>query len=477
MRIMSIPLAMAIMLSFLLPGQVALADNAGLDPNSITTDSYILIDADTGNVISEKSADSKQYPASTTKIMTALLWLEAKGGNLDEEITAGTEINYFSSTSTLMGLKQGETVSAKDILYGMMIPSGNDAANVVAATLTDDHEGYREKFAAMMNERAKELGMQNTHFENAHGLKIADEDHYTTARDFSKLAMEAMKNETFREVVKTNEYSFGPTNGRSEPHLMRNTNHLLDNEYNREKYPDMVLEGTIGIKTGLTTNPTNGCLVAAAERDGRTLIVVLMGDKSEKTDDEPTAHMRFYEAKKLLEFGFEAQGKDITSIIQGIQLRTTLTGDSQESTLAPVLNDGKVEYYGTDEDILAQMDASPSITYDISLAEGLEPPYTVGQEVGTVTYKMGGQDIFSCKVTVADTSLLPATTGGQGDDATGAPAPDGSTPSRVKNIGNNRNFMIAMLSVALIMLLVIFTRIMTAPRRRRRRRQLSRRRY
>lgn len=486
MRIMSIPIILALLLCSVFPAQgIVFAENGDFDPDSITTEAYILIDADTGQVISEKNADKKSYPSSTTKIMTALLLLEAKENNLDDEVTAGPEVNPFNEHHTLMKLKQNETVTYKDILYGMMIPSGNDAANVVAADLTGDHKDYSEKFSEMMNNRAKELGMENTHFANAHG--VHDQQHYTTVRDMSKLAVEAMKHETFREVVKTSEYSYKPTNASGEPRLMRNTNHLLDNEYNRENYPEMVYEYTIGIKTGLTVNiqdddgnaiKTNGCLVAAAAKDGRTLIVVLMGDRSEKTDTESTAHMRFYEAKKLFEYGFAAQSKDITAQIQSVQLRKTLTGDQSEATLTPVIPNNKAEFFGADEELLAQVDDAANITCDIVLDEGIAPPYQVNQEVGSVTYKVGEQTIYSCRVAVADASILPATTGEPGSNSNAqANNGQGNSNTRVKNVSDNRNFMIALLSVALIMMMVIFVRIMTAPRRRRRRKQLRRRYY
>ena len=232
--------------------------------------SAILIEAETGAVISEKNADERRAMASTTKIMTAILTIEA--GELDKEFTVDSYAILVEGTS--MGLLEGDRVSRRDLLYGILLPSGNDAANAAAVSVG----GSISAFVKMMNEKAEKLGLDDTHFANPSGLDA--DGHYTTARDLAALAAYAMKNETFREIVscrsKTLEYGNPPYS-----RTLYNSNKMLS------KY-----EGAIGIKTGFTDNARR-CLVSAAERDGVMLIAVTLSDADDWND-----HI------KMLDYGF-----------------------------------------------------------------------------------------------------------------------------------------------------------------------------
>ena len=208
--------------------------------------------------------------ASTTKIMTALLTIEA--GDLDKPFTVDSYAVQVEGTA--MGLKPGDIVTRRALVYGMMLPSGNDAANAAAVNIS----GSLSAFAQKMNEKAKQLGMTNTNFVNPSGLDA--DGHYTTAYDLAILTQAALQNPLFREVCRQREFQvdFGnPPYTRT----LKNSNKLL------RFYPDC-----IGVKTGFTDNARR-CLVSAAEKNGVTLIAVTLNDPDDW--DDHTA---------LLEYGF-----------------------------------------------------------------------------------------------------------------------------------------------------------------------------
>lgn len=211
----------------------------------------IVLDALTGKVLYEKNADAPQYPASTTKIMTALLVIEE--GNLDQEVVCDIEDSKVGESS--LELKPGQHFTRRQMLYGLMLKSAND----VAHALGRDNAGSIEAFAEKMNRRAKELGAQNTHFANPNGLH--NPDHYTTPRDLALIARAAMQQPFFRQVVGTREYDW-KVDGAVNP--LRNHNRLL------ERFP-----GCTGVKTGYTY-PSQQVLVSAAMRGNHEVISVVM---------------------------------------------------------------------------------------------------------------------------------------------------------------------------------------------------------
>lgn len=269
--------------------------------------SAILIEAETGAVISEKNADERRAMASTTKIMTAILTIEA--GDLDKEFTVDSYAIMVEGTS--MGLQQGDRVSRRDLLYGILLPSGNDAANAAAVSVG----GSISAFVKMMNEKAEKLGLKNTRFVTPSGLDA--DGHYTTARDLAELAAYAMKNETFREIVssKSKTLEFGnPPYSRT----LYNSNKMLS------KY-----DGAIGIKTGFTDNARR-CLVSAAERNGVTLIAVTLSDADDWNDHIKMLDYGFSKVKSYpLETGCNAQtavvgsGKTVGVFAESAQIALT----------------------------------------------------------------------------------------------------------------------------------------------------------
>lgn len=238
---------------------------------SLSAKSAILINALTNEVIYEKNAYEKRGMASTTKIMTALLTIER--GNLHKTCVAKDEDVRIEGTS--IGLKEGDRITLETLVQGMLLESGNDAANVSARVIGKS----REKFVSLMNQKAKEIGMEDTQFKNPSGL--TEEGHFSTAYDMALLGSFAIKNKQFRDICSLSSIRVSYGNPEYQ-RIFKNHNKLLNS-----------VEGAFGIKTGFT-KASGRCLVSAAERDGVTLIAVTLSDPDDWNDH-----------KKLFEYGFE----------------------------------------------------------------------------------------------------------------------------------------------------------------------------
>ena len=245
--------------------------------DALTAETAILIDARTGEVLYEKDADKRIYPASTTKMMTAILAIE----NVNPlKITTVSEHAAKTEGSSAQ-LRAGDRVQMQDLLYGLMLSSGNDAAVVIAEYI----DGSEKEFAKRMTKKAHDIGATKTHFTNANGLP--DDKHYTTARDLAKIASYAYQNKRFKRIVKIKDRSIRISNtGRVIK--LHNTNQLLN-----------TMKECDGIKTG-TTRAAGQCLVASATKGDTSLIAVVMKVENGK---------RWQEAKRLLEYGFEKKTK------------------------------------------------------------------------------------------------------------------------------------------------------------------------
>ncbi len=238
-------------------------------PPSISAKQAILVEGETGEVLYEKNADEKGYPASTTKIMTALVVLDLCRQydiSIKEKVKIPKEAVGVEGSS--LYLKAGETKTIEELLYGVMLRSGNDGATALAAVMG----GNTEHFVRLMNEKAEALGCTGTHFVNPSGL--SDEEHYTTARDLSTIARCAMENKTFRKVVKTKTWK----------------------EYTNKNKTVFQYEGATGIKIGFTKQ-AGRTLVASAKRQGVELICVVLSDGN-----------WFNDAYSLMDYGFEVKG-------------------------------------------------------------------------------------------------------------------------------------------------------------------------
>lgn len=225
------------------------------DEHELSAHSAIVLCADTGDVLFEKNADERMLIASITKIMTAIVVIE--NSELDEEIVIKPEWSAIEGSS--MYANPGESYTVRELLYGMMLNSGNDAAAALACTVCGDGSAFAEK----MNEKAKELGLSNSSFKNPHGL---DEDgHYSTARDMARLTAYCMENEDFKEIVSTN------------CAVIKDVTYYNHNKLLRE------YDGCIGVKTGYTM-AAGRTLVSCAERDGMRLVCVTLSAPDDWND-------------------------------------------------------------------------------------------------------------------------------------------------------------------------------------------------
>lgn len=375
-RFLTALLALCLAIGFL--PAAALAE---FDPDSVTTPHIVLMDADTSATLYQKDADETAFPASTTKIMTAILAIENK--DLDEEVTVG---DVVENKGSLMNILPGEKFTLRDLLYGMMLVSGNDAARAIAEYIS----GTQDAFAELMNQKALALGMTGTHFVKPNGLH--KDDHYTTAHDMAILTQYAMKNATFREIVKTPTYQVPPTNRDSDGYLLENTNKLIytsEEDTNSYEY-----KYTTGVKTG-DTDQAGRCLVASASKDGVNLILVLFGDK-EKYD-------RFENAAKFFEWGF-ANYATVTPAELGLAstLEKSIANASFEDEASGQLT---VNIDFTDKKICGLRDFIDelkvnvaSITTTESLDRTLSAPIEANEVLGTITYKYNDQTLFTANM-------------------------------------------------------------------------------
>lgn len=356
----------------------------------LTSESAVLIDASSGLVLYEKNANEKLYPASITKIMTTLIALE--NSSLNEIVTFSHNAIYsIESGSTHIARKEGEQLTMEQCLYAVMLASANEVSNAVAEHVA----GSIDKFAEMMNAKAKELGCKNTNFVNANGLH--NDNHYTSAYDMALIAQEALKNETFRKITATKSYVIPATNKSDEEFPMANHQQLLLGYKLTKKY-----DACIGGKTGYT-NAARNTLVSFASKDGIELISVVM--KSTPTD-------QYKDTVKLFDFGFdnyEAFSVDETSTISNIDDSILFTRfNSIFDTSTPMIYTDNSSSY-----ILPLGASQKDVTQSMNLYD--TPKKLNGKEViGDITYSfdnktVGRLDIYysaSEKPTLESVALL-----------------------------------------------------------------------
>ncbi len=354
-----VTVCMAVMLC---PAAYADTANSGVPPVEITAPSAILIERISGEVLFEKNADEVMPPASVTKIMTLLLAVEAiEEGKLSLEDMVGVSENANSMGGKQIWLEVGEEMSVNDLIKATAISSANDAA----VALGDAVAGSESTFIALMNERAKELGMENTTFLNASGLDAPG--HMSTSRDIAIMSKELLSHPMIIDY--TTIWMDSLRNGKT---LLVNTNKLV-----------RFYEGTTGLKTG-TTNSAGYCLSASAERGGLSLIAVVMGDKNSEE--------RFTSARTLLDYGFAnwevVAPKPLETPIEPVKV---IKGT--EETVA-------VESHpaGT---VLIRKGEEGSIEYKVEIAADVTAPVAAGQTLGRVVMYSGGREIGSYPLTAA----------------------------------------------------------------------------
>ncbi|MET8179657.1 serine hydrolase [Streptomyces sp. NPDC005336] len=262
---------------------------AAAGPSGIRAKSAYLLDSGANRQLWTKAADTKRPMASITKIMTAVVVLDTRGVDLDKKVTVKQAYLDYIRTSggSAADLKKGDKLTVKQLLYGMLLPSGCDAAMALADTFGTGNTTAKRttSFISKMNKKADALGMTKTQYDSFDGI-TDHHSNYTTARDLAKLARHALGNTTFRTVVKSvyTEQKAPAANGRTRTYFWSNTNKLLGS-----------YSGAIGIKTG-TGSAAGKCIVFAAKRNGRTVVGVILNDAN-----------RYPDAKKMLDWAYHTR--------------------------------------------------------------------------------------------------------------------------------------------------------------------------
>lgn len=257
---------------------------------SISAESAVVMDVQSGTILYEKNMDKKEYPASITKVMTALLAIE--NSTLSETVTYSREaVTNLESGASNIDIKPGEKLSMKDSLYGILLMSANEACNGVSEHIA----GSIDQYVKMMNQRAKELGCTGTHFANTNGLWLAN--HYTTAHDMALISRAAYKNPVFAEITGTKRYNIAATNKSKERYLYNHHGMLY-----ASVFPQYVYEYCVGGKTGYTSK-CRYTLVTYAKKNGMTLVSVIM--KAPNSPWTAPDNNEYTDTTKILNYCFE----------------------------------------------------------------------------------------------------------------------------------------------------------------------------
>ncbi len=353
-------LALAMWLSVPLFPQVR-AEEAERMPFDVDARSAVLMEAETGTVLYAKNPDEALPPASVTKIMTLLLVMEA----VDEGRMAMTDTIRASEYAASMGgsqiyLEPGEEMTVEDLIKSTVVASANDAAVALAETVS----GTESAFVARMNERAAELGMEHTHFENVTGLDDDTQNHVTSALDIARMSRALLTHETILRYS-----TIWMDSVRGGAFGLTNTNRLV-----------RFYRGITGLKTG-STSKAKFCISATARRDGMHLIAVIMG--------APSRDVRNEMAKRLLDWGFA--GYSLFRSPAGTAGEVAVPGGA-----APVCP----TQYGAFTALLKKGQAQ-NVRREIELAASVPAPVAAGQTLGRVVYKLGDEVIGTCGITAA----------------------------------------------------------------------------
>lgn len=343
--------------------------------------SCILIEANTGKILYEKNSNDVRFPASTTKIMTAILTVE--NCNLDDVATVSHNAVYsIPYDYTHASLKEGEELTIEQLLYALMIPSANDAAIVLAEHIS----GSVEEFAKLMNKRAEELGCKNTHFVNPNG--IHSKDHTSTSYDLALMGKFAMQNSIIRKIVSTTQFTLPATNKYSKADRTFNNSNDLLNTYSRYYY-----EGTTGVKTGYTGEAGN-CIIASAKKNDFEVILVVLGGESTNTG----LSQRYLDCKTLFDYAFNNYSLKTLNEKNAVLKQITVRGATEETQNLNVLIKDKIEFFSENSADLSSLE--PEITLD----ENLMAPISANSAIGKITYNYDGQTYSSDLI--AETQVL-----------------------------------------------------------------------
>ena len=403
----------------------------------------IVYDLTSDTLIFGQSIDEQLYPASLTKVMTALLTIEMES-DLDQVVTVTPEcLKGMEPGGSNVALKVDEQMSVRDLLYGLMVKSGNDAAS----TLAVHNSGSIEAFVEVMNRRAQELGCTGTHFMNPHGLH--HDDHYTTARDMAKILKEALKHPFFEEIFTTKEYVVPATN-LSEARELKTTNFLIRSN----GYPNVLDSRVLGGKTG-NTSKAGRCLCTLAQKDEMRVLTVVLGAKATYSADGYSfqRYGNFEETSALLDF------------VYGNYTTMHVLTPSQVAGQFPV-SGGEHNAFGA---ISGTMSAAVpvgsdinTIRYEYTLTGSLTAPVEKDQQIGLVRVWLDNTCLAQQNLRAASAVAVEKT-----------PERD---PEETQDDSEglwNTILTVALGAVAVLFVLVMAVRARAAAKRRRRRRKAA----
>lgn len=374
-RFFSVFFLMALVVNLLAFPVSAAETSLPADPD-IQAKAALLVDANTGNIVYAKNEHQELYPASLTKIMTALLVLEAVDSgklSLDQQLTASDSITELDADGSSAGIKVGEVMTVEQLLYCMLVVSANEACVILAEAVSGDVD----TFVDAMNEKAKALGCENTHFVNPTGLH--DSQHYTSAWDLYLITQEAMKHEDFMRICDTGDITLPATN-LSEARSLHSTNYLISVWRSRGYYNT----DAHGVKTG-STDAAGHCLVSSASKGSLSFISVMLGCEQLHLEGNEIRTMSFYETNRLFDWAFN-----------NFAYQTVLTSDEILKEVAVSLS--KIDHVTVHpaEDVevllpkgLAAEDLERTITLK---SDPVEAPISAGDVLGTVTLSYDGTD-------------------------------------------------------------------------------------
>ena len=349
-----------------------------LDEGHLYGQAAVLIDANTGEVLFSKNMRVRMYPASTTKIMTLLLALES-GIPMETSVVIPQQASQIESGSTIIPVYPGDEMTFQDLLFGMMLQSGNDGANAVAVLVSGTLDGFVDR----MNRKAEELGCADTHFMNAHGLP--DPEHYTTARDLAVITQYAMQNDMFRRIVSTFSYTMAiRRNNETMAHRITSTD-LMINEGSSYYY-----QYCVGVKTG-TTSAAGNCFVGACERDGMRMVSVTLKCSEAAQKWRDTARLFDYGFTRYTSYTLEQMFELASPQIATFKISNAIANDPEGGNLslriAQVSNPEYVRMVQTGSETAMEKAVADFVSRaKLTITDDMAAPISEGEIMGTFDY-------------------------------------------------------------------------------------------
>lgn len=368
-KVISIILLTVFLLIQLSLQNISFANNENKEKNPILNSRrYIIFDRLSKRALYGKDIDKETAMASTTKIMTAIIVLE-NCNNLKEEFTIPEKVSHVQGST--LGLKKDDKITINDLLYGLLLRSGNDCAVALSIAIAEN----TENFISLMNKKAKDLGLTKTHFVTPHGLD--DPNHYTTPYELALITDYALKNEKFAKIVKTVNYTIQINDV---PKEIKNTNEVLCNN----------VEGVYGVKTGFTNN-AGRCLVTSVKRNNLDFIIIVLAADSRKYRAEDTVKLINYAFKNYRYENLETEITEEFNNWQYINLER-ITVNKAQNKLRVVLGNYKIKSLATNKDI----------TFETNAISYKEAPIQKNEKVGNIIVKNGEEIIETIDILAAN---------------------------------------------------------------------------